>query len=293
MLYLLLAILLNAYLGIVFILFKKYQIDIMQAIVFNYGACVITGCFVMGSIPQVTEIITMPYFKWSLITGALFISVFNLIAVSSLKVGVTITQTANRLSLIIPAMFSFYTYSESLSMIKAIGILLALIAVLLVSFSRQKYNASFSVWQYFLPLTLFVGSGIIDTITKYVQYSFLNTELNANNYLITAFFTAFLLGIVYLCVLYFKKLKSFSFRYLLAGILLGVPNYFSIYYLVKAFQSGILSSSAVISINNIGVLFVVSMAGIFAFKERLSRLNYAGLTLTIFAILFIYLGDKI
>jgi hypothetical protein len=41
MLYLFLSILLNAYLGILFAYFKKYKIDIFQAIVFNYGICVL------------------------------------------------------------------------------------------------------------------------------------------------------------------------------------------------------------------------------------------------------------
>jgi len=72
-----------------------------------------------------------------------------------------------------------------------------------------------------------------------------------------------------------------------------VPNYFSIYYLVKALQSNALSSSAIIPINNITVLFAVSLFGIFVFKEKLSKLNYIGLILTIMAILLIFAGDKL
>jgi multidrug transporter EmrE-like cation transporter len=86
--------------------------------------------------------------------------------------------------------------------------------------------------------------------------------------------------------------KKFNIRNVIAGICLGVPNYFSIYFLVKALQSPAMSSSATIPINNIGVLLVVSLFGIMVFKEKLSKKNYMGLGLTLLAIFLIYLGDK-
>jgi len=47
----------------------------------------------------------------------------------------------------------------------------------------------------------------------------------------------------------------------------------------------------VIPINNIGVLFVVSLVGIFIFKEKLIPMNYWGLFVSLLAILLIILGD--
>jgi drug/metabolite transporter (DMT)-like permease len=91
---------------------------------------------------------------------------------------------------------------------------------------------------------------------------------------------------------YITSKRVFNIQNLLAGIVLGVPNYFSIYYLIKALQSNSLSSSATIPINNIGVLFVVSMFGIFIFKEKLNKANYIGLLFTLLAILLIFFGDK-
>ncbi|GBL35282.1 uncharacterized protein HI_1376 [Filimonas sp.] len=294
MLYLFLSILLNAYLGILFAYFKKYKIDIVQAIVFNYGVCVVTGSLVLGSFPIHVHILEENFFPWAIIMGVLFISVFNLIGISSVKVGITITQTSNKLSLVIPVIFSYFLYHEQISIVKIIGIGAALLAVLMVSAkSKEKSSTKIPVWEYALPLILFVSSGVIDALTIYVKITFLNTEAISNQYLITGFLTAFLIGLLLLLYYYSTGKKVFHIRYLLAGILLGIPNYFSIYYLVKALQSDTLSSSAIIPINNIGVLFTVSLFGIFVFKEKLSKLNYLGLACTLLAILLIFLGDKI
>lgn len=54
-----------------------------------------------------------------------------------------------------------------------------------------------------------------------------------------------------------------------------------------------LSSSAVIPINNIGILFIVTLFGVFIFKERLSKLNILGVVLTVVSMLLIYFGDRL
>ena len=136
--YLLLSILLNGYIGVVFVFFKKYKIDLFQAIVYNYITCVVTGSIVTGQFPLGVSTIDLPWFKWALLMGTLFITVFNIIAVSSVKAGVTATQTANKLSLIIPVLFSWYVYHETISYLKWGGISLALIAVILTISKGEK-----------------------------------------------------------------------------------------------------------------------------------------------------------
>lgn len=292
MLFLILSILLNAYLGIAFVIFKRFHIDLFQAIVFNYITCVITGSFVLGQFPIHATTLTESWFKWAILMGALFISVFNLIAFSSIKAGVTITQTANKLSLVIAFIFSWIYFQESVGLLKIGGILMAMLAVVLVSF--RKHNNDSSNWQIKdlgLPFILFISSGIIDTLTAFVQQSYLQTDDQSNAYLISGFLVAAVLGSLVLLLQYLQGKRQFHVKHLLTGIVLGIPNYFSIYCLVKALQWPGMSSSAVIPINNIGVLFVVSLVGIFIFKEKLIPMNYWGLLISLMAILLIILGD--
>ena len=293
MIYLFLSILLSTFLGVIFVYFNKYKIDIFQAIVFNYWICVITGSLVLGNFPIHANSIQTDWFKMSIIMGVLFISVFNLIGISSVLVGATITQTANKLSLTIPVVVSYFLYHEKISLLKMIGILLALIAVILTMSKKSTgEKKKIPLWEFSLPIVLFVSSGVVDSITKYVQNKYLISEAISKSYIIAGFMVAAIIGSVILLFLYITGRKKFEFKNVLAGIVLGVPNYFSIYYLIKALQNKSMNSSATIPINNIGVLFLVSIFGIFIFKEKLTRLNYIGLGLTLLAILFIFLGDS-
>ena len=293
MIYLFLSILLSTFLGVIFVYFNKHKIDIFQAIVFNYWICVITGSLVLGNFSIHANSIQTDWFKMSIIMGVLFISVFNLIGISSVLVGATITQTANKLSLTIPVVVSYFLYHESISLLKMIGILLALIAVILTMSKKSSgEKKKIPLWEFSLPIVLFVSSGVVDSITKYVQNKYLISEAISKSYIIAGFMVAAIIGSVILLFLYITGRKKFEFKNVLAGIILGVPNYFSIYYLIKALQNKSMNSSATIPINNIGVLFLVSIFGIFIFKEKLTRLNYIGLGLTLLAILFIFLGDS-
>ena len=293
MIYLFLSILLSTFLGVIFVYFNKYKIDIFQAIVFNYWICVITGSLVLGNFPIHANSIQTDWFKMSIIMGVLFISVFNLIGISSVLVGATITQTANKLSLTIPVVVSYFLYHENISLLKMIGILLALIAVILTMSKKSSgEKKKIPLCEFSLPIVLFVSSGVVDSITKYVQNKYLISEAISKSYIIAGFMVAAIIGSVILLFLYITGRKKFEFKNVLAGIILGVPNYFSIYYLIKALQNKSMNSSATIPINNIGVLFLVSIFGIFIFKEKLTRLNYIGLGLTLLAILFIFLGDS-
>jgi hypothetical protein len=51
MYFLFLSILLNAFISVIFGYFRKYNIDNFQAIVFNYGVCILTGSLVLGEFP--------------------------------------------------------------------------------------------------------------------------------------------------------------------------------------------------------------------------------------------------
>jgi drug/metabolite transporter (DMT)-like permease len=293
LIYLFLSILLSTFLGVIFVYFNKHKIDIFQAIVYNYWICVITGSLVLGNFPIHANSIQTDWFKMSIIMGVLFIIVFNLIGISSVLVGATITQTANKLSLTIPVVVSYFLYHENISLLKMIGILLALIAVILTMSKKSTgEKKKIPLWEFSLPIVLFVSSGVVDSITKYVQNKYLISEAISKSYIIAGFMVAAIIGSVILLFLYITGRKKFEFKNVLAGIVLGVPNYFSIYYLIKALQNKSMNSSATIPINNIGVLFLVSIFGIFIFKEKLTRLNYIGLGLTLLAILFIFLGDS-
>jgi len=88
------------------------------------------------------------------------------------------------------------------------------------------------------------------------------------------------LFIVYL--LYKKQIPSK--KSLLFGLVLGIPNYFSIYILLKALEGSGLESSIVFPINNMGVVLVSTLISLIWFGEKLSIKNYIGVAISILAI---------
>jgi uncharacterized membrane protein len=83
---------------------------------------------------------------------------------------------------------------------------------------------------------------------------------------------------------------QFSYKALLAGIIIGIPNYFSIWFLGKVIAAYKDNSSAIIPINNMGIVLFSAVAAWVLFKEKLSFINWMGIGLAIAAIGLIAYG---
>ena len=87
-----------------------------------------------------------------------------------------------------------------------------------------------------------------------------------------------------------KKREPFGIRNIIAGIVLGVPNYFSIIFLIKALQTEGFESSTLFTINNVGIVIVSTIIGILLFKEQFSTKNKIGVALAILGIVIVALA---
>ena len=75
-------------------------------------------------------------------------------------------------------------------------------------------------------------------------------------------------------------------RDVIAGILLGIPNFFSIFLLLKMLNQG-WNGSLMYPLVNVSVLLLSTMVAVIAFREKLNRLNWIGIGLASAAILII------
>ena len=87
-----------------------------------------------------------------------------------------------------------------------------------------------------------------------------------------------------------KKTKL-ALRNVIAGIIIGIPNFFSIYWLIRMLHSDFMQSSATIPINNIAIVITTCLMAILFFKEKLTTQRAIGLSLSIIAILLIAFAD--
>jgi drug/metabolite transporter (DMT)-like permease len=293
MIFLLGSILLSSYLTLAFKVCEKFNIDIFQAIVFNYLTCVVTGSLVNGSFPLSLHSYSNAWVQWGLVMGVLFISLFNLIGITTQKNGVAVATVANKLSLVIPVTVAVYLYGEVVAGFKIMGIIAALVAVALTCYKPAvtilDNKAPDKKLRYLLPIILFAGSGMLDSIINHVQKKYITAD-NSNAFLITGFFSAAFIGSVVLIIQLVRNKKVFSPRNLVAGILIGIPNYFSIWCLMKFLKTSPMQSSANIPVNNMGIVLFSSVMAWILFKEKLSVVNWAGIILSIAAIALIAFG---
>lgn len=232
-----------------------------------------------------------PYYGYNWLYVALgmgfsFIALFNLMGYISQELGLTAVSVSNKLSLVIPVGLAFFIYDDKVSVLKMVGLFLAIPAVLLTTWHDGEGAHKWSFKNILLFTLLFLGSGLNDTLVKYTQHKWMTV---AQFPLFTAFvfgmaFTAGILISFYLAIV--GKL-NFTWRSVLAGVVLGIPNYFSIYALLKALAVPGWESSTLFTINNVGILLVSALGGMFLFKERLSVKNILGILLACLSILLL------
>ena len=285
MIYLLLSILASTIIFIIFKLFEKFQINIFQAIVVNYCIAFTTGILSYNGTITISQLPNLDWFYYTLILGALFIIVFNLMAITTQKSGLSVVSVATKMSVVVPVLFGLLYYNESLGTVKLIGIAIALIAVYLTS-NKSKQGITVNRKSIVLPILVFIGSGIIDTSIKFLEDTYVaNNDVPLFSAII--FLAAAVIGFIFIIIQIIRGSFNFEFKNIIAGICLGVPNYFSIYFLVKTLRSDILESSGIFAINNVSIVALSTFAGIFIFKEKLIRKNWIGIALAILSIVLI------
>lgn len=285
MIYLFISICISSFLFVIFKLFDILKINTLQAIVVNYLIAASLGFYLSDISVSIQKIPSQPWFLGAFLLGVLFIVVFNLMALTSQKNGLSVASVSSKMSVVIAIVFGVLYYDESLSFIKITGILLALIAVYLTS-TKEKDSSLNQNSGFLFPILLFFGSGAIDTSLKYVETTFVQ-DGGVPLFSATIFACAFIFGSLFLASQKFKGLVVFEFKNILGGILLGVPNYFSIVYLLKALSTEGMESSTAFTINNVGIVILSTLFGMMLFKERIAIKNWLGIVVAILSIIMV------
>lgn len=289
MIYLLCSILSSTLIFVLFKLFGQYHIKVLHAIVVNYIVACICGLIAFDGTIVLSELPKFSWFFYALGLGALFIIVFNLMALTTQRSGLSVVSVATKMSLIIPIVFGLVYYKESLGPLKFLGIILALVAVYLVS-SKGAHQVIAKKNVILLPLLVFLGSGVIDTSIKFLEDAYVaQDEVPIFSALI--FGAAAVIGIVVLLIQLLQGKFKLRFKNIVGGVALGIPNYFSIYFLVKALRSGILESSGIFTVNNVLIVLLSTLVGILLFKERLLPKNWLGIDLAVFSLFLFALAQ--
>jgi drug/metabolite transporter (DMT)-like permease len=284
MIYLLLSILFSTFTVIFFKVFELKKVDTFQAIVFNYLSCTIAGNIFANHTIFSPAFWLTPWFPFALILGFLFITIFFAIGKTAQEVSASASMVAAKLSVVIPVLFAVIFYNESLKGLQILGIVLSLVSVYLMSASKENTGKKM-LW--LLPLIVFAGSGAIDTLLNYVEQQFIPAFESAQ-IITSVFFVAFVFGTLFFVFQLLNQKTKFDPTSAFWGMALGIPNYFSMYFLLKTLS--VFDGSFIFPINNIGIVAATAVAARLLFAEHLNKRMLLGLGLALLAIVLISLA---
>jgi drug/metabolite transporter (DMT)-like permease len=268
---------------VVFRIAKDHQSRLSSLITCNYLVATLLGLIFFQSFQKVSIQQSLSWMPFGVMLGVLFIVMFFLIGKSSQKAGIAVTTLANKLSLVFPVLFSLLYYHEHISTIKYVGLAGAFIAIALTVYKKDIRNTKLILIA--LPLLIFLGSGMVDTLVKFVQAE----KIAANEvsaYTTVVFFVAFVCGTIFQLIAGQIQIRI-HIPTLLLGLLLGIVNFGSLYFIILALNNTGLNSSLVFALNNMSVVALTTVLGTLLFKEQLNKLNFAGIILAIISFYFL------
>lgn len=285
MLYLFLSILISTLFSVSFKIISIKKIPSFQAIIVNYVVAGSLGFITTHSDVTPVNVHHQPFFYLAVFLGLVFISSLFVIAETTAKYGISVAQVANRMAVVIPVTIAILFYGDSFSILKLVGIVLAISAVYLVSHKASGGKSEQKFWWLF-PFIIFICSGIIDSSINYAQRYLVN-DSNFDVFLSTIFSSAFIFGAIILTYQLSSKQEKIQISSIPAGIILGAINYGTMFTIMRALNSGILEPSALFPINNLSILTLSTLISVFIFKEKLSAKNWLGIGMSLLAILIL------
>lgn len=284
MIWLGLSIIASTAIFILFRIFPRVGAHTFPAIVINYIVAAACGFTMLAPDYQILAQINEPWVIGGLSVGVLFITLFYLMAFTAQRAGVGVTSIATKMSLVLPVAYFMITDPNDRATPWKIGAVILAIAGVVLSASRgrgHKFNWSYALF----PIIIFLGSGVIDLVLgQFSRAAYLKSESDQYLFAALPFVTSSVMGFFVLAARMQKGIPSFNWPTIWSGALLGFINFGSIYFLVRTFDAELLDRSALIPVNNLGIVLLSAAASIVLFGERITKLKLIGLILSILAI---------
>ncbi len=276
----------NVCLFVAFRTFGPLRIHVFQAVTINYIVCsVLSGVALWGIPLEAIWPLKEPWHLIALFMGLLFIITFYVMGLTTRNYGITIATIASKMSLIIPVVFGLYvlkTVIRAFDIWNYLGIALALASVILTSIKGKFKIETRSGIQQGLPVILFLLAGGLDTLINYTNYRYLTPDLEVA-FIWIIFTTAAISGVIILLI----RRESIQWRTIGGGLYLGVPNFFSMFFILKALSAFQNNGAILFPVFNVGIIVLSTLAALAIFKEKLLPINRFGIILAVISVLMI------
>jgi drug/metabolite transporter (DMT)-like permease len=288
MIYLTLSVLFSVLLLINFRLHPRFGINTFQAIILNYPVCFLTGLIFLPSNQHFNPDFSQPSSLFAMLLGVGFVVTFLLSGASTQRMGMTATSLANNISLVIPVIFSLIVLntSQNFDVFNYLGLFLAMIAVVLSTLKKEENSERRAVntTDWLLPIAVFVMYGITNTTFNFLNARYVTASGNTIPFTLTILIGSIIFGTIVLIIRILQGREKLQLKSLWAAIPLGIPNFLSFYFLLKALDAFQNNGAYVLPIYNISVILLSAIIALIFFQEKLSNLNKMGLALAVIAI---------
>ncbi|WP_432666521.1 SMR family transporter [Wukongibacter baidiensis] len=210
------------------------------------------------------------------ITGCIYFSSFWLYQYSVNKNGAALSATFMKLGVLVPTILSIFFFKEIPTALQLLGILMAVAGILIINLSVEKnivQNLKIDL------LFLFILGGLGDFNSKMYQ-SFGQVEYK-ELYIFSLFITALIISTIIL----FIKNKKITRNDIIIGLLVGIPNQLTAYFLVRSLNS--LKASIAFPIFSTGTILLVNIINITLFKEKLSKSQNVAIGVIMLSLIFL------
>ena len=215
------------------------------------------------------------------INGFFYISSLVLFQISVKKNGVVLSGIFMKLGIMIPLIISIILFKEIPALIQIVGFMIAVAAIILINLKdkndnqpdNEKGKAKIGL------ILVLIGCGMSDGMSKIYQE--LGTESFEELFLVFTFWVAFVLSFI----LVKKRKQRYTKNEFLYGAMLGIPNFFSARFLLKAL--GEIPAVVAYPTFSIGTIAVITLTGMFAFKEKITKLQLFAIGLIAIAVVLL------
>ncbi|SKC46189.1 EamA-like transporter family protein [Maledivibacter halophilus] len=300
MIFLILAIISSGMIAVIFKFSEEKQPNRLAITTFNYiNACIIS--FFMLSNKKILDLGWFNSFKieaqevfllnesiysneasaaWAVIigsiTGIIYFLSFWLYQYNVKKNGAALSSTFMKLGVLVPTILSIFIFKEIPTKLQILGLLLAIAGMVIINLSMEKDIIKSIKIDLFL---LFIMGGLGDFNSKLYQ----NYGQNEHKELFV--FYIFITALIVSSITLFIKNRKVKSTDIIAGLLVGIPNQFTAYFLVRSLNY--VKASIAFPIFSSGTILFVNIINIIYFKEKLSKNQYISIGIIAISLIFL------
>lgn len=284
MYYLIFSICFSASLPLLFKFFESKGIKTSYVVPINYFACAVVG-IILGDLESIRNgVLTGSWLLFAAIQGLLLAVNFYLLAATAQRVAVSVAALSSRMSVAIPVAVAFFLYGDAVTPVKLVALVAAGLSLFLASTNSENGSDGCLRSNAILPAMTFLSYGANWTLLKYVQHFYLDENMY-HPYVTVTFVASLAVGGLLAWIHSPHKRLSWDTKTVVGGSVLGVCNYFAVYFLVVALSVPGWESSRVYPTYGVGVIMVSSLYAFLFMGERSSVRRLAGLLIGLVTII--------